>query len=114
VEKMIAFCGLGCSECPAYIATQKDDDEERKKVAETWSKQFKVELKPTDINCDGCISDSDRLLGHAKVCEIRKCGLEKKVPNCAHCDEYACDKLTEFFKMAPQAKSTLDEVRKNK
>lgn len=114
MEKMIAFCGLVCTECPAFIATQKEDDEERKKVAEMWSKEFKVELKPEDINCDGCLADSERLFSHTKVCEIRKCGLDRKVANCAHCDEYACEKLTAFFKMAPQAKTTLDEISKNK
>lgn len=41
MEKMIAFCGLTCTECPAFIATQKDDDKERKKVAKVWSKDFK-------------------------------------------------------------------------
>jgi len=34
MNKMIAFCGLNCTECPAFIATRKDDDEERKKVSE--------------------------------------------------------------------------------
>ncbi|KPJ65710.1 hypothetical protein AMJ44_09620 [candidate division WOR-1 bacterium DG_54_3] len=114
MEKMIAFCGLVCSECPAYIATQKDDDNERRKVAEMWSKGFKVELKPEDINCDGCLVDSENLFSHCKVCEIRKCGKETKVENCAYCDDYACEKLTDFFKMAPEAKTTLDEVRKNR
>lgn len=113
MEKMIAFCGLTCSECPAYIATQREDDDERRKVAEMWSKEFKVELKPEDINCDGCISNSERLFGHTKVCEIRKCGLDKKIKNCAYCDEYACEKLTDFFKVAPEAKNNLDEVRKS-
>lgn len=114
MEKMIAVCGLVCTECPAFIATQKEDDNERKKVAEQWSKEFKVELKPEDINCDGCVADSERLFSHTKVCEIRKCGLDKKVANCAYCDEYACEKLTDFFKMAPEAKSNLDEVRKSR
>jgi len=113
MEKMIAFCGLTCSECPAYIATQREDDDERRKVAEMWSKEFKVELKPEDINCDGCISNSERLFGHTKVCEIRRCGLDKKIKNCAYCDEYACEKLTDFFKVAPEAKNNLDEVRKS-
>ncbi|KPK78635.1 MAG: hypothetical protein AMJ89_00885 [candidate division Zixibacteria bacterium SM23_73] len=114
MEKMIAVCGLVCTECPAFIATQKESDEERKKVAEMWSKEFKVELKPEDINCDGCIADSERLFSHTQVCEIRKCGLDKKVKNCAHCEEYTCEKLTDFFKMAPEAKTTLDEIRKNR
>ena len=114
MEKMIAFCGLVCSECPAFIATQKENDDERKKVAEMWSKEFKVDLKPEDINCDGCVADSERLFSHTEVCEIRKCGLDKKVANCAHCDEYACEKLTDFFKMAPQSKTALDEIRKSR
>jgi hypothetical protein len=28
-EKMIAYCGIACSECPAYVATQKNDDKLR-------------------------------------------------------------------------------------
>ena len=113
MEKMISFCGLACTDCPAFIATQKDDDEERKKVAVMWSEQFKADLKPEDINCDGCVVDSERLFSHTRVCEIRKCGKEKKVKNCAYCDDYACDKLTEFFKAAPEAKTTLDQIRQS-
>lgn len=111
MEKMIAFCGLSCTDCPAFIATQKDDDEKRKKVAEMWSEEHKTSLKPEDINCDGCMVDSEKLFGYCKVCEIRKCGKEKKVENCAFCEDYACDKLTKFFKMAPEAKGTLDDIR---
>jgi len=36
MKKMIAYCGLICTECPGYIATQKDSDEEREKVAKLW------------------------------------------------------------------------------
>lgn len=114
MEKMISICGLTCSECPAFIATQKNDDEERRMVAENWSKEFKTDLKPEDINCMGCIVDSDKLFNYCKICEIRKCGKGKRVKNCAHCEEYTCDKLSEFFKMAPVAKTNLDEIRKNR
>ncbi len=55
MDKMIAFCGIVCTECPAFLATQKDDHNERMKVAELWSKEFKAEIKPEDINCDGCL-----------------------------------------------------------
>jgi hypothetical protein len=114
MEKMIAVCGLVCSDCPAFIATQKDDEEERRKVAEKWCKEFKVDLKPEDINCLGCVIETEKLFNYCKVCEIRKCGKGKKVKNCAYCDEYPCEKLTEFFKMAPHAKTNLDEIRKNR
>jgi len=113
MDKMIAFCGLPCTECPAFIATQKNDDKEREKVARVWSKEFNCEIKPEDINCDGCLEESGRLFSHCKVCEIRKCGREKEVKNCAYCDVYVCEKLTKFFDMAPDAKITLSEIRKN-
>lgn len=112
MEKIIGFCGLICSECPAYLATQKDDDNERKKVAEMWSKEFNETIKSEDINCDGCLDD-ERVFNYCKKCEIRKCGLEKNLKNCAYCDDYACEKLEKFFEMAPEAKTTLEKIRKD-
>jgi hypothetical protein len=114
MDKMIAYCGIVCTECPAFIATQENDDAKRKEVADMWSKQYKMAVKPEDINCDGCNSDSQRILGYCSVCEIRKCGQGKGVENCAHCDEYACEKLTKFIAMVPHARETLEEIRKKK
>jgi hypothetical protein len=111
---MIAYCGINCSECPAYIATQKNDNEARKKVAEEWQKAFNPNIKPEDINCDGCTSNSARLFNYCKECKIRLCGIEKKVENCAYCNEYTCEKLAKFFEMAPKVKETLDNIRKDK
>ena len=113
MDKMVAFCGITCTECPAFLATQKDDDNERKKVAELWSEQFNAEIKPEEVNCDGCLSDNGRLFGHCKVCEIRKCGQEEGIKNCAYCDDYACEKLNSFIDDVPEAKATLEEIRKN-
>jgi hypothetical protein len=111
-EKMIAYCGITCTECPAYIATQKDDDQLRAETAKKWSEQFKVPVKPEDINCDGCVTDSDRLFGQVRICEIRKCAGSKNIENCAYCAEFPCPKLTELFGFVPQAKTTLEEIRK--
>ncbi len=112
MDKMIAFCGLDCADCPAFIAYKNDDNQLRAKTAEQWSKEFKAEMKPEDINCVGCILVEGLHIGHCDVCEIRKCGLEKGVANCAHCGDYACEKLTKFFEMVPAAKATLEEIRK--
>ncbi|MBN2590312.1 MAG: DUF3795 domain-containing protein [Sedimentisphaerales bacterium] len=113
MEIMTGFCGLVCSDCGAFIATQNNDDEKRAEMAKLWSEQYKVDLKPSDINCDGCISDSKRLIGHCNVCQIRKCGKAKGIQNCAYCDDYACEKLDGFFKMVPNAKNNLDEIKSN-
>ena len=111
MNQMTGFCGFICSQCDAFIATQNDDDEKRAEVARLWSQQFKIDMKPEDINCDGCISDGDRHIGHCHVCEIRKCGKQKNIQNCAYCVEYACDKLEGFFKMVPDAKKHLDGIK---
>ena len=34
---MIACCGLDCSKCEAYLATQEDNDVKRAEVAKKWS-----------------------------------------------------------------------------
>ena len=99
----ISQCGIGFH-----------GDGERKKVAKIWSKEYKSEIKPEDINCDGCLAEEEgRVFNYCKVCEIRKCGQEKGIKNCAYCDDYACDKLNDFFKMAPAAKTVLEEIKKN-
>jgi len=110
--KMISYCGLICTECPTFLATQGNDDDKRKEVAELWSKQYGLPLKPQDMNCDGCLSEKGRIFGHCKVCETRKCARDKKLPNCAYCEDYACKKLDFIFKSAPAAKKSLDEIRK--
>ena len=112
MEKMVAYCGLVCSDCGAFIATKNDDDAKRKEIAEQWSKQFGHPMKPEDINCDGCLAENGRLIGYCNICEVRKCGVERGVVNCAYCGDYACETLEKFFQMAPVCKTALDEIRK--
>ncbi len=113
MAKVIAFCGLDCSVCPGYIATKNDDNEARAKIAEQWSKEFKSDIKPEDVNCDGCTNMAGRHIGYCAQCGVRKCASAKGVTTCAQCTDYACETLEAFFKMAPQAKANLDEIRKS-
>ena len=111
---MIGICGLNCFNCPIYIATQKDDDQERKKIAEQWSTdEFPLEQK--DINCEGCLIEEAKLSKFARACEVRACGVEKKVKNCGYCEEYPCQKLDKLWKMfdSTEAKASLDKIRNN-
>jgi hypothetical protein len=112
--QMIAYCGIACSECPTFLATQKNDDRMREETARKWSEMFKAPIKPADINCDGCPAESTRLFGYCAQCDIRKCARDKGVENCAGCADYPCPKLAAFLKNAPEAKALLDEIRKKK
>lgn len=60
---------LTCSLGGAYLATQENSDEERRKVAEKWSKVLNTEIKSEQINCDGCTSNG-RLFFY---CQKRSC-----------------------------------------
>jgi len=111
---IIAACGLICSTCPAYMATQKNDDALRVKTAKEWSEMFKVDIKPADINCDGCTTESSRLFNYCRVCEIRACAREKKVSTCAVCPGYSCEKLDKFLAQVPEARAMLEEIRQRK
>jgi hypothetical protein len=111
METIISICGLECTACPAYIAKQTDDNALREKTAKEWSEAFKTELKPEDINCDSCIAVDGAHIGYCNVCEIRQCGLAKKVVNCAYCDEYVCDKLEKWFENVPDAQKRLNDIR---
>ena len=111
MEKIISNCGLICTECPAYIAFKTDDNVLRRKTAEQWSKMYKADIKPENVNCVGCLQADGTLFHHCTVCEIRACCREKGLINCAHCDEYKCKKITEFFGWVPEAEKILDEVK---
>ena len=113
-EKMIAFCGLDCTECPAYIGTKKDDKELLKKTAEGWSTP-ENNIEPDDIICDGCVLVEKRLANFCSECPVRMCGVEKEVENCGLCEDYACEKLKQLWKFlkTPEAKARLDEIRRS-
>ena len=108
---MIAFCGLDCSECDAYKATQTDNSKLKAQIAERWSKELGMSFTDDDITCDGC--KSERLSGWCqKVCAIRPCAEERGANTCAHCDEYICDKLDDFLGSESTARETLDAIRR--
>ncbi|MHA2391440.1 MAG: DUF3795 domain-containing protein [Promethearchaeota archaeon] len=110
MEKIIAYCGLNCSDCSAYKATQKDDYPEIKKVAKQWSNET-MSFKPEEIYCDGCNIDR-RLFSWCNDCPTRKCCRDKQIENCAYCEDYFCDNLKLTFDNDPSAKERLDEIRK--
>ncbi|MCL5282361.1 MAG: DUF3795 domain-containing protein [Planctomycetes bacterium] len=110
--KTLAMCGLDCAACPASIAYKTNDQALRVKTAAEWSQQFKAQLKPEHINCVGCLKTEGVQIDHCADCEIRRCGLAKKVKDCALCPDYPCEKIGRFIANVPPAKANLEEVRR--
>jgi hypothetical protein len=78
----------------------------QKKIKEHYGQ----ETKPEDVgDCNGCKAETGSM--YSTSCEIRICAVEKGIENCAHCDEYACNTLREFFVKDPQAKDRLDAIK---
>jgi len=113
MSQMIAYCGLDCFECEAYLATQANDNKQRKQVAKNWSEAFGVNIKAENINCDGCKSTSDKLFSHCKVCKIRSCALGKNYETCAECTDYPCDDVHFIIDHSETAKERLEKLKNN-
>lgn len=86
----IAYCGVDCSRCPHY----------RNSCPE------------------GCLGST--CANDCGLCEVRNCGLESRVINCACCEKYPCQKLENqyanmvkdgFSEWATSAEATLEQVR---
>ena len=110
-EKVVAYCGLICNDCDAYEATQAADMVALEKITKETPARFEMEQTAADAMCDGCLAITGHQIGYCLECSIRLCGIQRHVENCAHCDDYACDKLTGFWQMAPQAKANLEAIR---
>lgn len=112
MNTIIAYCGLDCTQCPGYIATQADDHAALEQLAAQAREQFnRPDITIESVMCDGCLSADGRLGGYCIECQVRACGLARGVVNCAHCDDYACDQLEAFWNLAPQARASLEDIR---
>jgi hypothetical protein len=113
MNTLIAYCGLNCATCEAYLATQANDQAAQERLLVKWRQEFNApNMTLADVICDGCVSLTGRLGGYCGQCPIRACGVERQVTNCADCADYACEKLAGFFAQAPAAKANLEEIRR--
>jgi hypothetical protein len=111
MDELLAPCGIDCGGCPAYIATRANDAAALAKVAEEWSKAFNFGLNLEEVICDGCLTESKRKYAYIKTCGVRPCALSRGVRTCAHCEDYGCDTLIEFFDNVPRTRDLLEALR---
>ncbi len=108
MRKTIARCGLDCEKCEAFIATARNDDALRTKVAREWSELNRVEITPDMINCEGCRADGAKTPFCESLCPIKKCSEERGYGSCGECPGFEeCEKLGMIIKNSPDALARL-------
>jgi len=113
MAKIISYCGLDCGECEAYLATQNKDSAGLEATAKKWAEQFGAkDITAEMCVCDGCLSTERLSTAHAATCAIRLCASKRGLATCAHCPDYGCEILQQFFAFAPVLKERLEAIRK--
>ena len=108
MNKMIAYCGLDCEKCDAYLATVNDDRALRVKTAKRWSELNHVTILPEQINCLGCRADGVKTVYCESLCGIRQCALKKGMETCGSCPEMErCPTVGQIIANNAEAKNNL-------
>lgn len=111
MRESIAFCGLICSECPAFLATKENDLDKKEKLANLWA-DLGESLTQEDITCYGCKTIDQKKTKFCQICSVRDCCMQKGIANCAHCPDYPCSKYLNLIEKieSPEAKENLDQL----
>jgi len=95
---ILSICGDICSECPRYLATLANNEEELTRLAKQW---FQLgfhdrEVTPEEIKCTGCSKQ--------KPCSynLNSCIHLEGISNCGECNLFACEKLETVFEKSSQ------------
>ena len=111
MKKMIAYCGLNCEKCDAYLATIHDDQALREKTAKLWAELNQAPILPEHINCQGCRVEGVKTVFCDSLCEIRQCALKKGVVTCSDCPELEnCQIVGAVISNNPEA---LENLKRN-
>jgi hypothetical protein len=107
---MIAYCGLDCEKCDAYLATIHHDQALREKTAKLWAELNHAPILPEHIYCEGCRAGRMKTVYCESLCGIRQCALKKGAVTCGDCpDMETCPVVGEIISNEPEALKNLKE-----
>jgi hypothetical protein len=110
MKDMIAYCGLDCEACDAYLATINNDQVLREKTAKLWSELNNAPILPEHINCEGCRVDGVKTVFCNSLCPIRQCAVQKSMTTCGDCSELEkCQTVGTIISGNPDALKNLRE-----
>lgn len=108
MKNRIAYCGLDCEKCDAYLATVRDDQALREKTAREWSELNHAPIMPEHINCLGCRAEGVKTVFCESLCQIRRCALQKGVETCGDCGSLnKCRSIAVILANSPEALKNL-------
>jgi len=89
MPKMMAACGVLCSDCPAFHGAEKGAQHQQKTAA-AWHRIYGLNEPPGNISCGGCLGPDAELFHTSRSCEARRCCLRKGLDSCGQCPEIGC------------------------
>lgn len=108
---MASYCGINCEECEAFVATKKNDNRLKEKVADHWSRIYGTTIRDEDIHCQGCKSIGKKGKYCEMMCKVKPCCIKKGFETCAQCESFVCSELQEIFTYSLDAKKRLECLR---
>jgi hypothetical protein len=93
MDPILTHCGYRCDLCLAYKPNVEKNPSNQQKLSDCWFKYFGFRLPPEGILCDGCMAENPKLIDSA--CPVRPCVIARELDNCAQCEDYICEKLTQ-------------------
>ncbi|MBS6533677.1 MAG: DUF3795 domain-containing protein [Oscillospiraceae bacterium] len=108
MNDLIAYCGLNCAACDAYLATLHDDQALRERTAKLWAELNNAPILPEHINCQGCRTEGVKTVFCDHLCGIRQCALTRGVASCGGCPELeTCPTVGAILSNRPEALENL-------
>lgn len=109
MKTQLSPCGIDCSVCDAYIATQTQDLALKQKLVDGYKANMGKEITFEELDCDGCPSEG-RKISFCAVCAIRKCAFEKGYATCAECSDFPCEKGSFIWTEGSASKAKLESL----
>ncbi len=110
MKTQFAPCGIDCSVCDAYIATQSQDSALKQKLVDGYKENMGKDITFAELDCDGCPSEG-RHIGFCTVCGIRKCAFDKGYATCAECADFPCETGSFIWTEGSTSKANLEKLR---
>jgi hypothetical protein len=93
MDAILSRCGYRCDLCLAYRPNVESNPANQQKLSDGWFQYFGFRIPAEKILCDGCLAENSSQIDQA--CPVRPCVIERKLENCAGCEQYGCGKLAE-------------------